>query len=170
MLKRFALLAIVVFILGLSLTYAQNGIGKKFGARDPRTCGSTKNPAQSGPSADQATKYFICGIEGINHFGSLKLVDAVTVEVGKGRPFNRNTDSTSDIDPSQTVFPIRGGFTMSICEERSRVTGDPNKNCLRETFTKNTGICYKDTFGDWHCELSYSPNFRETEHSVPPPR
>jgi hypothetical protein len=170
MLTRFALVAVLVFALGGLGASAQNGVGKKFGARDPRACGSTKEPGRGGPSADQAKQYFICGFEGINHFGSLKLVDAVSVEVGKGRPFNRTTDSTSDIDPSQTVFPIRGGFTLWVCEERARVTGDPNKNCTREAFTKNTGICYKDTFGDWHCELDYSPNFRETDHNMPPPR
>ena len=170
MLKHMTLLVTLVFILAVPLVHAQAGIGKKFGARDPRTCASTKEPARGGPSADQAKQYFICGIEGINHFGSLKLVDNVTLEVGKGRPFDRRTDSTSDIDPSQTVYPIRGGFTMWVCEERTRVTGDPNKNCSRETYSKNTGICYRDTFGDWHCELSYSPNFRETDHNVPPPK
>jgi hypothetical protein len=136
---------------------AQGGLGKKFGARDPRTCASKKEPASGAPTAAQLKAYFICDSEMMTRSGMvgdlLYLVTDVVVEVGKGRPFNQATDSNTSIDPSQPVYPIRGSYVGWQCG----VVGQPNsaagKNCARNDASKVAGVCYKDTFGDWHCGM-----------------
>jgi hypothetical protein len=57
MLQRLVLLMTLVLAAGVA--YAQQGIGKPFGARDPRTCASR----EAGLSAAQAKQYFICDSE-----------------------------------------------------------------------------------------------------------
>ena len=161
--KRLALLSTLVFVLGMPMARAQQGVGKAFGARDPRTCDSRKTPRWGSISADQAKQYFACDNEyhmGPNASGeSLVLVTDIKVEVGKGRAFNILTDSypfaaDNHIDPSQTVYPIRGSFTSWTCNKLGDINGAPGKNCTKWEQPKAQGNCFKNSFGDWHCNMT----------------
>ena len=136
---------------------AQSGEGKKFGARDPRTCASQKEPSKGAPTVAQIKAYFICDNEKMARSGVsgdlLYLVTDVVVEVGKGRPFNPATDSFTSVDPSQPVYPIRGSYVGWQCAVVGQINGAPGKNCARNEALKVGGVCYKDTFGDWHATL-----------------
>lgn len=80
--------------------------------------------------------------------------DIKNIEVAKGRPFNIVTDSFPDVDPSETVYNIRGSFTFYACNKLGDINGEPGKNCTAEDEPQADGMCYKSTFGDWHCHLS----------------
>ena len=70
------------------------------------------------PTADQLKQYFICDNENTTGLGNgqvLYLATNVSVEVAKGRPYSASTDATQDVDPSQTVYPIRGSFDWWQC-------------------------------------------------------
>src|ERR1019366_1712559 len=150
---------VLVFVLALGVVgaFGQSGAGAKFGARDPRTCASRKNPVKGAPTADQLKQYFICDYEQVSYAwgpGALTLVADVTVEVGKGRPFNIVLDSFSGIDPAQTVYPIRGRYTLWNCGELGKDGNEPGHSCQNKIQNDNAvGICYQDSFGDWHCKF-----------------
>jgi hypothetical protein len=135
---------------------AQRGVGAKFGARDPRTCATLKDPARGAITADQAKRYFICESELVARAAGggdlLYLVSDVNIEVGKGRPFLESTDAWPNIDPAETVYPIRGSYVVWQCVPLGAINGEPGQNCSRSAEPHATGICYKDTFRDWHCE------------------
>jgi hypothetical protein len=160
MTKRLLLLVALVLSAGLTLADAQQGIGKRFGARDPRTCSSRK----AALSAAQARQYFICDTETVvnptdDSGGTLILLSDVTVELGTGRPFNMQADSfgwatTNAIDPSQTVYPVRGSFNAWRCVKLGYFGGEAGKNCIKSPAPEAKGICFKSTFGEWHCMLS----------------
>ena len=80
----------VLVAAAAQFSYAQ-GVGAKFGARDPHTCSSRKEPVKGALTAEQSRQYFICDQErvwtGATTF--LNLVTDVKVEIGKGRPLNR---------------------------------------------------------------------------------
>jgi hypothetical protein len=154
---RTMFMSVAMLALGAMTVAAQSGDGKRYGARDPQTCASKKDPVNGPPTAAQFRKYFICDNEFVQHAGAigdfLYLVTDVTLEVGKGRPFNHLTDSFQNVDPSQTVYPIRGGYVAWQCTALGQVNGDPGKNCSRNDASKVEGTCYKDAFGDWHCHM-----------------
>jgi hypothetical protein len=87
---------------------------------------------------------------------NLYLDSEVRIEVASSaRPFNIVTDgSPNDIDPKQQVYNIRGSFAQYQCSTPNAGGGGTypiGKNCTRRDFPKFVGMCYKDTFGDWHC-------------------
>lgn len=145
--------------LATPCAFAQKSVGVKFGAPDPRTCSSRK--ANGAPTAAQLAQFFICDTEKMTPStvsgDLLYLVGNLNLQVGKGRPFNVNTDSWSDVDPSQTVYPIRGNYTEWQCLEPDPhpIGNAPRagKNCFKYDAPGATGVCYKDTFGDWHCKF-----------------
>ena len=152
--------------------YAQ-GVGAKFGARDPHTCNSRKEPAKGTLTAEQVKKYFFCDQErvwtGATTF--LNLVTDVKVEIGKGRPFNRSTDGfqNSDIDASEMVYPIRGGFTKWQCSPHGEWNVVPGKNCTKFENPNAGGTCWKSTFSEWHCTM-LDVKGPEPVGNLPPPR
>ena len=155
---------------------AQTGVGAKFGARDPRTCASLKEPVKGAPAAEQLKRYFICGEEKVTNSiasgDSLHLVTNVTLEVARGRPFNPATDSWHDIDVTQTVYPVRGGYTYFVCSTLARtaeIGGNPAKTCFKYEQPHAVGICYKNTFGDWRCKFSDADVTGTTMELFPPP-
>jgi hypothetical protein len=85
----------------------------------------------------------------------LYLVTEVKMEVAPtARPFNILTDPASDIDPKQPVYNIRGSYAQYQCNTPDSGGGGTfpiGKNCGRQDFLTAAGMCYKDTFADWHC-------------------
>lgn len=134
---------------------AQTGVGKQFGSRDPRTCTSRKEPVKGSPTAAQLQQYFICDQEVVRRSATsgdlLYLVTDVKLEVGKGRPFSLATDAVENIDPAQTVYPVRGTYAWWQCSAIGSINGQPGKNCVKDEMTEASGRCYKSTFGEWHC-------------------
>jgi hypothetical protein len=149
-------ISILAIVIALHATdaHAQAGVGAKFGTHNPRTCPSRQQPASGAISAAQAKQYFICDVEAVSD-NSIQLVANVTVQVGKGRPFNMATDSHwLNIDATQTVYPIRGGFTTWTCSPAGYLGSDPKRNCSFKTEQPNAeGGCFKNSFGDWHCSM-----------------
>ena len=136
------------------------GIGAAYGARNPRTCASTKAPVSGPLSAQQATQYVICGYEMEAQLVDLclYLVDNIKLELGSSRPYQPRTDSFADIDVRSPIYPIRGSYTTYTInrlytgpEPRWQNTG---KNCNISQNRLFTGVCYRTTFGDWSCVTS----------------
>lgn len=145
----------------------QRGVGKPYGARDPRTCADTKSPTSGAITAAQAEQYVICKKEGIGYGETLRLVENVRVTLGESRPYSP-TDDYDSIDINAPVYPIRGSFDSYQCSEISEVS-PKGENCNIWHEPKASGVCYITTFGDWDCNMednssSMNPN------GVPPPR
>lgn len=164
--RTLVLALLAVFITTMPAAIYAEGQGAKFGARDSRTCKSTKEPARGAPSAEQARQYIICSSEHVSS-NSLFLVENVKVEVGKGRPFNIHNDLMTDADSTLPVFPIRGSRTVYMCNPISDILKNKGKNCLVIDEPKSTGVCYKTTFGDWTCHMQDLDGSKK--HGQPPP-
>lgn len=152
-------------------------------ARKPHTCPSSVEPKKGAPSVEQAKMYFLCDQElqfktpgqgGVS--SSLWLISDLTLQVApNSRPVNGtdveyNTNQRGEhlsINTEQPVYDIRGSFTRHICYEirgRSHLAG---KNCTVEQFPNSTGICFRNTFGDWHCRMKGSS--KKIGDDLPPP-
>lgn len=149
--------------------YAQKGVGAKFGARDPRPCTPQKNTGKA-PSAEQLKQAFVCDEEKVTKSiasgEQLNLLTDLAIEIGSGRPFNMRTDSWPDVDPSKTVYPIRGGYTWWRCGVVGTIGNPPGKNCTKMEEPHATGICYTSSFGEWHCKFmdknaTFSPTMEQ---------
>jgi hypothetical protein len=158
-----------LMILGAPGVWAQSHPGAPFGARDPAVCASRKAPAKGAPSAEQAKAYFYCDTELSN--GYLYLVADVKIEVApSARPFNINTDSTGIIDPKQPIYNVRGSYTYYQCVNPASATPGqfpPGKNCNSSDVSNATGMCYKDSFGDWHCVMAGQKTWPSPNHAPP---
>lgn len=127
--------------------------------RRPRTCPSRVEPRTGAISVEQAKMYFMCGREKETDFygrlatNYLMLVSDLTIQVApKPRPFNFSTDGRYlGIDTELPVYDIRGSFTTYFCSNRS---SDIGKNCLAHQNYIQQGICYRNTFGDWYCNMT----------------
>lgn len=157
---RLALLA----VFAMQLTDAQRNsanqkaIAANFGTRESRTCASRNEPAKGALSQDLAKKYFICDEEKAWH-GShsfMELVTDVTLQIGKGRPYNPNTDGLMkvDMDPSELVYPIRGSFVEWECRALSDYGVVAGRNCAKWDRPNSAGTCFKNSFGEWHCKMT----------------
>jgi hypothetical protein len=166
--------ALALGLLASTSLVSASGAGAKYGAHDPRTCASFKEPANGAMSAGIARRYFICGAENETHMAgttTLNLVSDVKVEIGASRPFNMATDSFTDVDPRKPVFPIRGSFWSYYCGPLGAINGAPGKNCASANETIARGECYNDTFGDWHCVmLGNVPGSGYKNYQAPPTR
>lgn len=130
------------------------GVGKPYGARDPRTCPDRKEPKRGAPSPAQAAAYVVCHSE--HEFGSsLYLVDDVRVtDVAKGRAYNPIEDrNMPNVDVEAPVYAIRGALTSIACDHESTILENVGHNCRAESQPQAHGLCYKDTFGDWSCSM-----------------
>lgn len=160
---------VLCFTCFTSLMLGQSHPGARYGARDPRTCSSTKDPAKGAPSPAQAAQYVTCNAEHVSG-DMLFLAENVKVEIGRARRYNPNDDlNMNDVDPSQPVYPIRGSLTGYGCNPvDNSILHNAGKNCLVTRQPNAKGLCYKTTFGDWKCSLfDINP---EKEFNQPPPR
>ena len=171
--KTALLLALLPLLISTLPASAQN-VGGKFGSRDPRTCASRA----AALTAETARQYFICDQEftvGPNASGeSIYLVSDVTVQLGRARPFDPITDTfgfaqTNAIDPAQQVVPIRGSFNEFVCGKLGQINAAPGSNCNLTTNPHATGLCFQNSFGDWHCTMTDLGGVREFKASHAPP-
>jgi len=171
--KTVSLLALLALLFWALPSSAQE-VGARFGSRDPRTCASRSDAL----TAETARQYFICDQEftvGPNASGeSIYLVADVTVQLGRPRPFDVLTDTfgfaqTNAIDPSQKVVPIRGSFNAYVCGKLGQINSAPGSNCNLTTNPHATGLCFVNSFGDWHCTMTDLAGVREFKPSHAPP-
>jgi hypothetical protein len=162
-----------VFVAAWSLLAApaSAGVGETYGTRDPASCASRAEPKSGAPSLEQAMQYLPCDMEHAAS-GNIYLLSDLKLQVApKGRAFNPITDTTQAIDPEKKVYDIRGGMRWWQCPSKHSLGWDnhPGHACNYEDMSNLSGFCYQDTFADWHCALSYSPNFRNRVRDAAPP-
>ena len=134
--------------------------------RRPRTCSSLAKPQQGKLTVEQAKMYFTCDSErektrySPSDIGSLHLIDDLSLKISpKSRPFN-STDlkhnyyhgaKSAGMDPDRPIYDIRGSYTSYTCFEIGRGF-KAGKNCDSWRLS-SAGICFLDTFGEWHCHM-----------------
>jgi hypothetical protein len=123
-------------------------------------------------SPAQAIQYFLCEVE-VEGVTGLVLVTNVTVDVAQGRVFNYNTDSGHvGIDPKQTVYDIRGSYTHYDCRQSGMGENAfaRTHNCSAFDEPAAQGLCFKNTFGDWHCIMHdlHADIMNPRQHLLPP--
>lgn len=129
-----------------------NGIGAKYGTREPASCANRGGPLNSAT----ARQYFICDAEG-EKAGYMYLVANVFVEVSSPRAFNWNQDSASTaIDTAQPVYDLHGSFNQFVCSKPTPVDNDfaRTHNCGLYEQHHAEGRCFRNTFGEWHCLMA----------------
>lgn len=142
-------------------------IGGKFGAREPATCPNRKTP----PNATNAKQYFACDWEANLRPLELDLVGDVAIELASPRPFNYSQDRNySGIDVRSVVYDARGKFTSYICTANSPQLNDfaNSHNCNAFPYPAAAGLCYKDTWGDWHCRMGFTSSSPMLRDQMPP--
>jgi hypothetical protein len=156
-------------ILLTSPVFGQQGVGAKYGARNPATCPTIKEPAKGAPSAAQAAKYAQCAMEGEMNGSTLFLVQDVKVEVGGGIPLLQMPmiHRPGGADPNTTVYAIRGSYKKYQCTVISKVYPDAGKNCRVYDVPKATGNCYRTNFGEWSCKMDGDTDYG-TAGQAPP--
>jgi len=157
-------------IVASGLAYAQNVKGADYRSRDPVSCPSKRGPIKGAPTPEQAKRYVMCQLEVVMYAPYLILLDNVQVEVGKGRPYDPDSDSLmSDADRDSLVYPIRGSYDMYTCSPIDAST-PRGRNCALTPHPRATGVCYRTTFGDWDCEMTDPSALSPTRQGVAPPR
>ncbi|BCL37970.1 hypothetical protein [Nostoc sp. MS1] len=115
------------------------------------TCPSRTEPTTGAPSVEQVKTYFQCDTEKEVDIGDgyLKWITNLTIEVAPvSRPFNERTDGRYlSIDIKEPVYDIRGTYINHFCNKR-------NGYCDIDQYYGSAGICYRNTFRDWHCHMT----------------
>jgi hypothetical protein len=171
--NRFSSLPLVAILLAGSwgsTASAQAGEGAKFAARDPRTCPDHIAPKRGAITPELAARYVTCEEEHASA-STLYLVDSMKVQIGAGRKFQLLTDSYDEIDSGKPVYPIRGSYVRYSCSVPREMFGTVGKNCTLYDQPHASGVCYKTTFGDWHCSMKDLDHTLTTlRTAIPPPR
>jgi len=161
-----AAMATMIIFAAFNSTFAQ-GIGAKYGSRDPRTCADKTSPKTGAPSPAQAAQYVVCSSEHV--INDLYLIENVAVQVGKGRPYNIREDiNFPDIDTKFPVYPIRGSLTKYDCGVIYLDRSNLSRNCSVYDQPNAKGACYKDSFGDWRCAMTDASGQLTAENQPPP--
>ena len=159
----------ILFVLGIFDSMFAQGIGTKYAARDPRTCADKTSPKIGAPSPAQAAQYVVCSSEHV--INDLYLVENVSVQIGKGRPYNIREDiNFPDIDTKFPVYPIHGSLTKYDCGVIYLDRSNLNRNCSVYDQSNAKGACYKDNFGDWRCAMTDASGRLIAENQPPPGR
>lgn len=162
--------AAALLMLAMLPSHAQQGVGAKYGSRDPQKCASTKAAGNGRHSASIVKEAVLCANERIVG-GVLYLVEDLKIDVStKGRPFNRANDLMPEIDVTVPIYPIRGSYVRYQCNPvDNQILKNAGKNCNRYLQPQASGLCSTTTFGDWKCSFM-DLNNREQEAGVPPPK
>ena len=146
------------------------GVGARFGSHNPRTCPQGSLSGGKAPTVTQATMSIVCNTEGPYIDNSLILLSEVTVQIGQGRSYTEsNLFDVTDADVHAQVYPIRGSLKKFICSPLPPLGIFPaGQQCSMFPAASAAGVCYKNTFGDWHCSMSGGLG-SQGESKVPPP-
>ena len=146
---------------------AQAEMYELYGTREPHVCGPFAATEGVAPTNEEAAWIYQCAYESnaVGIASMLYLIEDVTVQVGRSRPFGQVADySLQDADPSREVYPIRGTLTKIQCS----IINDMNRgeNCY-EYPSKGEGLCYVNTFDEWQCSM-FLTDVGEWRPRVPP--
>jgi hypothetical protein len=136
----------------VSASAADGSIGGEYGAREPSRCADRTQPADGAPAGEQLLEHLRCTMEGIGD-GRLYLIENLTAEVtGEGRAFDPQNDYYDNIDREALIYPISGSLLRYNCD----VVTAANNGASCETYEEDaaSGVCYKETSGDWNCRMS----------------
>jgi len=149
----------------------QQGLGAKYGSRNPKTCASIKEPAKGALSAAQATQYTACAQEGEMNGNTLYLLENLKVEVGGGTPYKDipTIHRPGGAQPDAIIYAIRGSYKRYMCgvEHRTGPLANAGKNCRVYDLPKATGVCYRNNFNEWTCSLQGDTNYGTAEQAPP---
>jgi hypothetical protein len=129
--------------------------------RTNRTCASRVNPKKGAISLEQAKKYFICRYETftrpLGKAGSFyTFVDDLNMQMAAARPADgadRGLGYEEDIDLKQLVYPIKVSYLSTFCPARNiGEAGEAGKGKCLVRDVKGIGICFRNTFSEWHCK------------------
>lgn len=137
-------------LLAGSALHGQTSIGKRYGSREPHTCANRKEPVHGSLTSAQAAQYAVCAFE--KNEGDF--AENVKLQLSKSHMINAAGVVDPKTDLSQPVYDIRGTFDAYSCVPLGDVLGQPGKNCKHYFAANATGLCYKDTFGEWNCVMS----------------
>lgn len=170
--RSFGLLAAVAAIIlfgACAPTFAQPGSGKIFGTRDPHTCPNNTVPKGNTITAEKAKEYVYC--QEYHDTQNMYLYDEVTVkQVGAPRPYNIREDANAwNIDVRFPVTPIRGSLKTYQCHQVSEYMHNAGHNCDTGYEPNAVGLCYKDSFGGWHCAMVDTKTSQDLDRGVAPP-
>lgn len=165
---RLATIAAIFSFGAFGSTFAQ-GVGAKYGARDPRTCADKTQPKNGALSAAKAAEYVICENE-VVWSEYLFFVDAVKVQIGAARRYNPAEDyNFSGIDTRFPVYPIRGSYKSYQCTKIFPDKTNTDRNCNLTDNPNAEGACYKKKgFGEWRCMFA-DIHGEVVEDHIPPP-
>lgn len=163
-----AAITTIFLLAAFGSTFAQ-GVGAKYGSREPRTCADKTLPKAGALSAAKAAEYVVCENEGING-DKLYFAEDVKVQVGAGRHYNPREDiNFGGIDTNFLIYPIRGSYKSYQCTAIFPDKTNTNRNCNSYSAPNATGACYKKAgFGEWRCML-VDINQEKTAENIPPP-
>ena len=126
------------------------GVGIPFGSRDPRPCADLTGSVLT---QQKALSSFICSDEQLGQT-SLKLIENASLQLGSPRPYNFKEDyNLPNIDLNAKVYPIRGSFQEYSCVRFSDYMQNRGRNCTLNEHPNATGLCYKDSWGNWRCSM-----------------
>ncbi len=164
-----AVVLVLFAALSGSAALAQAGIGARYGARDPVTCDSKKEPVNGPITPELAKRYFACDGEG-NATGPLYLFEDIRIEIGPLVPFDQAAGNVrDDVDPNGPIYLIRGSFKKYQCDTVTTYSSLNNvgKSCNIYDSPHGAGFCYRTKFGDWRCGLT-DPAYRQIPNQPPP--
>lgn len=151
---------IPLILLGFGLAFSgpaasAQDAGQLWGTRAAAACPSVRQA----PSPAVAAQLVRCAKESQSlSSGESWLALDMQVQVGGATSFAAmyNAVTMPDADTRKSVYPIRGGWTWSVCKLKkdARIYGDPNMNCRETPVTRATGACWQTTFGDWRCTMN----------------
>jgi hypothetical protein len=164
-----AAIAAIILLGAFVPTFAQNGIGKKYGTRDPHTCPDSSIPKGNTITSDKAKEYVYC--QEYYDTQNIYLYDEVVVkQVGTPRPYNINEDiNVPNIDVRIPVTPIRGSLKTYQCHLVSDYMQNAGKNCNVGYEPNAVGLCYKDSFKNWHCSMVDTKTGEDLAKGAAPP-
>jgi hypothetical protein len=136
--------------------------------RRPQTCTAAGKSKKRSLTVEQAKMYFSCDEEwedkgiGGSFPNKLHLLGDFNIKVaprsrpfnGRDLKFNYHHGWTVLSMSTKPVYDIRGNFTQYICGEIDGRVFPAGKNCTVFKFTDSAGICFLDTFDEWHCRMS----------------
>lgn len=106
----------------------------------------------------------------------IRLTDNLTMQVApRSRPandtdlkYNSSYSGSLGMDTTKPVYDIRGGYDAYVCRDTTRRFSPPvGENCNVTRLT-SAGICFRNTFGDWHCMMQGT--MKEIGKKLPPPQ
>ena len=128
----------------------QHSIGKRYGSREPHTCSNREEPVRGPINSAQAVQYAVCDFEKTEGY----FAENVKLQVSKPHPLNGAGVVDPKMDLTQPVYDLRGTFDGYSCVPLGDILGQPGNNCKHYFAANATGVCYKDTFGEWNCIIS----------------